>query len=714
MTTPTQAVPVSFAPPLSLSAMQRVLWASQRRHPDSPHQNMALLSHIDGPIDVDRLGAAFAQVVAASDVLRTTIVESHAGHSVRLSSAPAITEIIELDRDETSRWAAERVVSPLNMAVCGYDSVIIQHQDRSCSWYLNLHHVITDATASAAVFDATASCYFSELPNIPSYYEWAESAQESSDSRTQRARAHWANRTPAPRIGSLYKPVGSPDPTSRRQEPNISDELRSRIESRLGSDYAGLSFDLAWTTLLMSATALYLHRVTGADRLALGLPVHNRSGLDPHLFGPAMEVFPVDIEIVPDDTFRRLHKRVAKAVMQTIRHARPGTAPAATDIETVINVIPRGGIESFGPHAVSTDWIHSGATDSSHLLRVQLTTYADSRPALVLDLNCAAADGAHAARAGDHFGTVLEQVVADPDRLIGSRSIVTESELHLLETWGDRRHEIGDAPLIPELLFGSDGALSTSALTGTRMLKGVELVDEIRRVGHWLGSEHGIGPGHRVAIEMQRSTDAVVAILATLWAGGSFVPIDPEQPATRRRSLIERADCRLVLTGLPESGRAPANAVPTPVVDSDEAYLLFTSGSTGEPKGVPITHRGLADYVDFARSHYLDDGESPVVPLFSALTFDLTVTSLFLPPLTGGELMVISPDGVPGLQTIAEHTEITWAKATPSHLDILLKLLPEDHKLQTLVVGGEAFGSRLAAQLRSQLPGLKIFNEYGP
>jgi amino acid adenylation domain-containing protein len=146
----------------------------------------------------------------------------------------------------------------------------------------------------------------------------------------------------------------------------------------------------------------------------------------------------------------------------------------------------------------------------------------------------------------------------------------------------------------------------------------------------------------------------------------------------------------------------------------DEAYLLFTSGSTGEPKGVPITHQGLADYITFAAHAYVAPGERTVAALFSALTFDLTITSLFVPLVTGGRTVVIGPDGPTGLATIADRRDITWLKATPSHLELLVRLLPNDHALRTLVVGGEAFGRSLAESLLAFNPTARIFNEYGP
>ena len=172
-----------------------------------------------------------------------------------------------------------------------------------------------------------------------------------------------------------------------------------------------------------------------------------------------------------------------------------------------------------------------------------------------------------------------------------------------------------------------------------------------------------------------------------------------------------------MLTVLPEPTPAdqvrPGEELPAPDLAA-EAYLLFTSGSTGEPKGVPINHLGLARYTEFAAASYVDETGPPVVALFTALTFDLTVTSLFLPLLTGGRMVVVREDGPAGLAALAARTDVTWVKATPSHLEVLHRLLPADHALSTLVVGGEAFGAHLARRLREGREGIRIFNEYGP
>ncbi|MEZ5408966.1 MAG: amino acid adenylation domain-containing protein [Acidimicrobiales bacterium] len=736
---------VHLRPGRPLTAMQRSLWVSQRRHPAAPVQNMALLTHIDGPVDAGRLATAFAAVVAASDALRTRISDDGGAALVRLDAEPQEPEIVDLPRPAARSWAAARVATPIDMTVRGYDSAVLRHPDGTVSWYLALHHSITDATSSALVFAATAAAYHGTPPSLGAYYRWARaqdgsspSGDERADARRERALAHWRARPAAPGVARLYRPVREPVPAAARLPIDLAaDGLDEAVAARLADDLRLLSPDLSWTALLMTVATVHLHQVAGVDAFSVGLPVHNRAdAASQALVGPMMEVFPVDVSVERGDTFRRLHKRVSRAIMATLAQAVPGTAPVG-DYAAVVNVIPRGAVGPFGPFATTTDWVHSGAIDASHLLRVQLTGYQDGSR-LALDVNRGGADDGHLARAPGHVRTLLSAMALDPDQPVAV-PLLDRAELALVEPWESGTLTAGTADDDPTSEFPGGGLVPwlRSALAerptvalrqGDRTWTGAELWREVSALAGWLQSQ-GVGTGQRVGIELPRSAEAVVAILATLAAGGSFVPLDPRQPEQRLRSLADRAGCRLVLTSLPDpAGRAapaePTPATPEPAPD-DEAYLLFTSGSTGEPKGVPITHRGIARYLRFAADSYLSHHPAGpggtrdlVVPLFSALTFDLTMTSLFLPLLEGGELVVIEPDGLAGLSAVAAERRLTWAKATPSHLDVLARLLSDEHRLATLVVGGEAFGAGLARRLlalrsRHQAD-LAIFNEYGP
>lgn len=264
-----------------------------------------------------------------------------------------------------------------------------------------------------------------------------------------------------------------------------------------------------------------------------------------------------------------------------------------------------------------------------------------------------------------------------------------------------------------------------------------ELNERANRVAHFL-RRSGVGPDVLVGICLRRSPAMVVAMLGVWKAGGAYVPMDPEYPPERLSFMIQDAQTRLLLTeencrsllatfagqaiyidtDQAMLNREPADN-PTPLSGpTDLAYVMYTSGSTGQPKGAMITHRGLVNYLWWAKTAYVvEAGRS--APVHTSFSFDLTVTSLFTPLVAGGSAELL-PEDVGAQQLVAaleRAGERSLLKLTPSHLDLLSQQIgPEKIAglARCLVIGGENLVAESLRVWRDLAPETRLFNEYGP
>ncbi|MFC9250815.1 non-ribosomal peptide synthetase, partial [Amycolatopsis thailandensis] len=213
-----------------------------------------------------------------------------------------------------------------------------------------------------------------------------------------------------------------------------------------------------------------------------------------------------------------------------------------------------------------------------------------------------------------------------------------------------------------------------------------------------------------------RGPGMLTAILATWLAGAAYLPIDPDHPAERVEFMRADGGATVLIGPGGVSGRAGARASASAVVPGQLAYVMYTSGSTGVPKGVAVTHAGLANYLAWAVEFYRI-GAGDRVPLHSSLAFDLTVTSALAPLICGGTV-VISPEGGPeGLAALVRTGGFGLVKVVPGHLPLLAETLSAGQRASAarrLVVGGAALpGADVRAWL-SDAPGTVVVNEYGP
>ncbi|MFD4508060.1 amino acid adenylation domain-containing protein, partial [Streptomyces sp. NPDC058457] len=335
---------------------------------------------------------------------------------------------------------------------------------------------------------------------------------------------------------------------------------------------------------------------------------------------------------------------------------------------------------------------------------------------------------------------VLDAVADDPAVRIGTIDILgTDERRRMLEDWNDTSAPMPDATVLE--LFEDQCARTPDApavVDGAESVTYAELDARANRLAHLLRG-HGIGPESMVGLRLQRGTEAVVAILAVWKAGAAYLPLDPDYPADRAGFMMDNAHAELVLTderllsGLPECDvpvlslddpalldRLAALPAGSPGVRAGAgalAYVIYTSGSTGRPKGVAVHHGGLVNYVVWAAGAYGVTGGAGAA-LHSSLAFDLTVTSLML-PLVSGSPVVVSADG--GAEGLADAVRATGGfeviKVVPAHVPLLNELLSDEdaaRAAQRLVVGGETL---TVADVRAWLrraPESMVTNEYGP
>ncbi|AWV08512.1 non-ribosomal peptide synthetase [Marilutibacter maris] len=753
-----------------LSFPQRRLWFIDQLEGGSRQYNIPTALRLRGRLDVEAMQAALDRIVERHQVLRT-VYRLQDDAPVQQVMAPAPLPLARADLsslapeaalERARELAAQEAARPFDLSADPMlRCALIRLADDDHVVLLTLHHIASDGWSSGVLVNEFVALYRSRvdglddpLPTLPIQYAdfAAWQVEEAGQGVLQRGLDYWSRQLDdLPAVHSL--PLDRPRPSHQRFD---AQQLCRRVDAGQAEALRALAKanDASLFMLLQAALAIVLGRFGATDDVVVGVP---HAGRDRAELAPLIGFF-INTLVLRSDLSG--NPTLAEAIARARGTALDAFAAADVPFDLVNDTLRHERSMAYNPLCQVKFVVQNHEAGELDLAGLQIEPFVNSVEQVHFDLDLSVGEGrdgltlawtykedlfdaATIARMADAYQRVLTAMLSDPQQRIDALALIDDAEREQLLALGrgapvarDRAGTIADA-------FQARAARHPQAIALRETATGkstdyATLAAHVNRLAHAL-REQGLGPGDRVGLCMERGLALPIALLAVLASGAAYVPLDGHQGGERLARIIADAGIGVVLV---ESGSAPASLggvdtiyldgagtdpdwlgeypsqpPTTALADDAIAYVLYTSGSTGEPKGVEVFHSGLSDYCAFAREGYYDEAlDGSLVATSHA--FDLTVPSLYVPLLEGGCVELLPPgEELPALARRLDEEAGAWLlRLTPSHVQGLLQLADAVPRqgAHAFVIGGEAFPASLARALQTKYPQARLVNHYGP
>ena len=763
---------------IPLSPAQRRLWFLNRLEGPNATYNVPMILHLRGPLDDTALDAALRDLIERHESLRTVFPEAdgHPRQLILDADATGFTlHVVNTTPDDVERLTAEATAEPFDVQTdLPIRATLFHTETLHHTLVLVIHHIAADGWSMAPLTRDLETAYCSRIEATAPAWEplpvqyadftlWhhallGESDDDASIAATQLA--HWRNH-----LANLPELLDLPYDHPRPAIPtHRGDAVAFHVEPALHDalNHLARQTDTSLFMVLQAAVAILLSKHGAGTDIPLGTPIAGRTdqALD-QLIGFFVNSLVLRTDLSGDPSVREVLERIRTYDLeayghqelpfeQLVEHLNPSRTGSHHPLFQTMLVLqnqdsgtfalpgltvdtepPRTGISKFDltfgftptPTGDGTRSMH-GALEYSTELFTQHT--AETLTTRLLHL--------------------LAEVAANPDARVSALEITSAEERATLLTIG-RGAQAADPRALTEplaALFDRSARAAGATAIAVCAADGVELTyGELDERAHTLaGVLAGIGitPEDAVGVLLERSAAVVVSTLGIVRAGGVYVPFDARWPVDRIRAAARTAGVKAVVTDgvlhthpwlvgleadipvleldrsgvLISEGLKRVEPETLPYGGEHLAYAMFTSGSTGEPKAVAITH---ADVATLALDHAWDNGNDQAVLMHSPHAFDASTFELWTPLLRGGRI-IIPPPGT--LETDTLRDLVARHKVTGTFITAALfaTIAAQDHTvfagMRSICAGGDAATPGAMESVAAACPNTTVLNAYGP
>jgi len=679
------------------------------------------------------------QVVAPTPILMPRIIDLSAFPQV--DQAPMIDEAVATESSAPFDLTRGPLVRVTLLRLAETDHVFI----------LNMHHIVSDGWSLGILMQELNSLYPalcagrpSPLAPLPLQYgdyafwqrQWLRGAV------LENHLAYWRQQL-AGAPTTLDLPLDHMRPnTQSYQGQSLFFHLPLHLRAALYRLSQAEGATLFMT--LLAAFQVLLYRYSGQEDFLIGTPVANRAHEETEgLIGCFINTLVLRCNLTGNPSFRMLLQRVREVCLQAYAHQelsfeqlvealQPERNSNYNPLFQVMFILQNAGDTALHLPGLDVESMPEQAGSSKFDLTLSLS---ESEQAFegVLEYNSELFEHSTIERLQRHFLSILQDIVAAPDRRVADLSLLTpEEERYLLYELNPSFPANSPVRCLHQLVEEQARQSSdrVALVCGSDSLTYRELDRRASTLARHLRAL-GVGPDILVGICVERSLALVVGMLAILKAGGAYVPLDPAYPEERLAFILADTQAPVLLTQ--RSQRACLSAYAGTVLWLDEqadsleqkqesclipavqpanlAYVIYTSGSTGRPKGVAIAHASAVQLIEWARQVYTE-AELQRVLASTSICFDLSIFELFVPLSVGGCCVLVEHALQLGMQTVA--STVTLVNTVPSIAKELLQQRGFSSTVQTINLAGEALPLKLAQDLYGQTQVRRVFNLYGP